>query len=75
MEVWQSVLEAIRPARTQFLEALIGRNKAKVVEKTEQFYRVTIDVTMALPRALEVRLTDPKLRRLLAAMLERVEPS
>ncbi len=75
MEVWRSVFEALRPARTRLFEALVGRNATNVVDLTEQFYRATVDVTMALPRAQEVRLTDPKLRHLLAAMLERVEPS
>ena len=75
MEVWRSVFEALRPTRTHLYEALIKRDDANVVERTEQFYRATTDVTMALPRAQEVRLTDPKLRHLLAAMLERVEPN
>ena len=75
MEIWRSVFDALRPTRTRFFEVLVGRDSANVIDRTEQFYRATVDVTMSLPRAKEVRLTDPKLRRLLADMLERLEIS
>ena len=74
IEIWRSVFDVLRPARTRLFEAIIGRDGANVIDATGQFYQATIDVSMALPRAREVRITDPKLRHLLAAMLERVQP-
>ena len=75
MVVWRSVFDTLRPARARLFEALTKRDGTNIVACVEEFYRATVDVTMSLPKAKEVRLTDPKLRLLLAAMLERVDPS
>ena len=75
MDVWRSVFDAIRPARTRLFEALTQRHSTTVIACVEEFYRIAVDVVMSLPRAREVRLTDPRFRKLLAEMLERVEPN
>ena len=73
IDTWRTVFKKLRPARTQLVAAIVGRDGHLASESWELFHRTAVDVIMGLPRAAEVRLTDPRLCEMLRAMIDRID--
>jgi GntR family transcriptional repressor for pyruvate dehydrogenase complex len=69
---WRSIFAKLKPIRTQLVEAVIARDRAKAAASAQQFHTKAIALITALPKAKAFRLNDPKLRQLLSTMLMRV---
>ena len=73
MEVWHMVLNKLKHSRTQLVHDILNRDAHRVVASCDLFSRTAIDVIVGLPRAIEVRLTDPQLRDLLSNTIDRID--
>jgi GntR family transcriptional repressor for pyruvate dehydrogenase complex len=69
---WRILLSKLRPLRLAVVEAIVSRNQKEAVAASHEFQIKALQLISSQPRAKEVRLTDPKLRELLASMMSRV---
>ena len=75
VDQWQRLLSKLKPVRTALVEAIVSRDREGSVTLAREFQAKALHLITSLPKAKEVRLTDPKLRRLLSSMMTRVGPS
>lgn len=72
--VWKAIMDGLQPARLRFVEALERRDAKAASLRAREFHTETIRSITSLPRAREVRLSDPRLRAMLSSVVERMEP-
>jgi GntR family transcriptional regulator, transcriptional repressor for pyruvate dehydrogenase complex len=75
IEHWQRLISKLKPVRTALVEAIVSRDREAAVESAREFQAKALHFITSLPKAKEVRLTDPKLRQLLSSMMTRVGSS
>ena len=72
--VWKSIVDELQPARMRFVEALERRDARAAPQRAREFHAQTIRSITSLPRAREVRLSDPRLKAMLSSIVDRMEP-
>jgi GntR family transcriptional repressor for pyruvate dehydrogenase complex len=73
--LWRKLFAKLRPLRAALIEAIISRDPETAARLAREFHAKAQNLITSLPRAKEVRLTDPKLGQLLSSMMTRIGPA
>jgi GntR family transcriptional repressor for pyruvate dehydrogenase complex len=74
IEVWKRIFTKLRPLRMRQIEAIVSHDTDQAVRVAREFHAKAVSYITSLPKAKEVRLTDPQLRALLSSMMSRIGP-
>jgi GntR family transcriptional repressor for pyruvate dehydrogenase complex len=74
-DVWRKLFGKLKPLRLAVVEAIINRDRETAVRAAREFHVKAFNLITSLPKAKEVRLTDPKLDLLLSSMMSRIGPA
>lgn len=72
LEHWKRILSALKKNRLQMVDAVEARDAEAATRLAREFHAKITKLVLSLPRAEEVRLTDPKLRQMMSSMMSRV---
>jgi GntR family transcriptional repressor for pyruvate dehydrogenase complex len=70
--VWRKMFRELRPTRTRLLNAIIAGDQKKAIKLAREFHQKAFQLITSLPKAKEVRLTDPTLSSLVHVMTNRI---
>jgi GntR family transcriptional regulator, transcriptional repressor for pyruvate dehydrogenase complex len=70
--VWSKMFKKLRPTRTRLLNAIIAGDQKNAVKLAREFHQKAFQLITSLPKAKEVRLTDPTLSSLVHVMTNRI---
>jgi GntR family transcriptional repressor for pyruvate dehydrogenase complex len=70
---WKRVMAKLKPVRSALVEAIARGNGDEAGTLAREFHSKAVATIMSLPKAREVRLTDPKLRNLILSMMSRID--
>jgi GntR family transcriptional regulator, transcriptional repressor for pyruvate dehydrogenase complex len=73
-DLWRKLFAKLRPLRWAVVEAIINRDRETATRVAHEFHTKAQHLITSLPKAKEVRLTDPKLGLLLSSMMTRLGP-
>jgi GntR family transcriptional repressor for pyruvate dehydrogenase complex len=71
---WRRILTKLRPVRAGLVDAVTRGDAEAAVAMARDFHQKAVTLITSLPKAQEVRLTDPKLGALLSSMMGRIGP-
>ena len=71
---WKRILSSLKKVRYGLVDAVIAGNRTLSIKRMREFNAQAVLLITSLPKAKEVRLTDPKLRALLSSMMSRISP-
>lgn len=74
-DLWGKLFAKLRPLRAALVEAIIKRDVETATRAAREFNAKAHSLIISLPRAKEVRLTDPKFGQLLSSMMTRIGPT
>jgi GntR family transcriptional regulator, transcriptional repressor for pyruvate dehydrogenase complex len=69
---WKRIFSRLKPVRYGLVDSIIAGDHRQAVVLAKDFHAKAVSLITSLPKAKEVRLTDPKLRALLSAMMSRI---
>ena len=75
MEQWSRIFAALNPLRLKLCMAIVESDEAAAVAQARLFHEKAVSLITSLPKAKEVRLSDPQLSSLLFSMMSRIGPS
>lgn len=70
---WQRIFGKLKKVRSNLVMAIIEGNPALAGSLARDFHAKAVALITSLPKAKEVRLTDPKLRDLISSMMSRID--
>lgn len=71
---WRSILDELQPVRMRFVDAVERRDARAAGARAREFHAEAVRAITTLPKAQEVRLTDPRLKVMLASVVNRMGP-
>jgi GntR family transcriptional repressor for pyruvate dehydrogenase complex len=72
---WKRIFARLKPVRSNLVDAIVAGNRNLAVKHAHEFHAKAVALITSLPKAREVRLTDPKLRALISSMMNRIGTS
>ena len=72
---WKRIFAKLKPVRSSLVDAIVAGNRKLAVKHAHEFHEKAVALITSLPKAREVRLTDPKLRALICSMMNRIGTS
>jgi GntR family transcriptional repressor for pyruvate dehydrogenase complex len=69
---WKRIFAKLKPARSGLVDAIVAGDRDLAVTLAHEFHAKAVALITSLPKAKEVRLTDPKLCALLSSMMSRI---
>jgi GntR family transcriptional repressor for pyruvate dehydrogenase complex len=69
---WKRILAKLKLVRSSLVEAIVARDRELSGTLAHEFQDKAMSLITSLPKAKEVRLTDPKLRVLISSMMSRI---
>jgi GntR family transcriptional repressor for pyruvate dehydrogenase complex len=72
MKEWRRIFGKLAQVRSGLVEAIIAGDTELAVTLAREFHAKAVALITSLPKAKEVRLTDPKLRALMSSMMNRI---
>lgn len=69
---WKAIIDELQPARMRFLQAVERRDARAASLRAREFHAEAIRSITSLPKAQEVRLSDPRLKAMLSSVVERM---
>jgi GntR family transcriptional repressor for pyruvate dehydrogenase complex len=72
---WKRIFAKLKPVRSNLVDAIVAGNRNLAVKHAHVFNQKAVALITSLPKAREVRLTDPKLRALISSMMSRIGTS
>ena len=69
---WKRIFSRLKPVRYALVDSIIAGDRGQSVAQARDFHTKAVALITSLPKAKEVRLTDPKLRALLSSMMSRI---
>ncbi|MEQ1811299.1 MAG: GntR family transcriptional regulator [Terricaulis sp.] len=70
IELWREIQGGLHKARMRLVEAIEKRDEKQTAVCSQEFHAEAIRLITSLPKAQEVRLTDPKLGALLSSVVK-----
>jgi GntR family transcriptional repressor for pyruvate dehydrogenase complex len=72
LEHWRKILSGLKKNRAALVAAVEARDPEEAQRVAREFHTKAAKLILSLPRAEEVRVTDPKFRSLVSSMMSRV---
>jgi GntR family transcriptional repressor for pyruvate dehydrogenase complex len=69
---WKRIFASLKKGRSNLVSAIIEGKQELAVSLEHEFHAKAVALITSLPKAKEVRLTDPKLRALISSMMSRI---
>jgi GntR family transcriptional repressor for pyruvate dehydrogenase complex len=69
---WKRIFASLKKGRSNLVSAIIEGKQELAVSLAHEFHAKAVALITSLPKAKEVRLTDPKLRALISSMMSRI---
>ena len=72
LKEWKRILAKLKAVRTDLVNAVVAGDHELAGKLAHEFQEKAMALITSLPKAKEVRLTDPKLRALISSMMSRI---